>query len=73
MNHHLSVCAAKAGVTYSFDNGKIIDYQDNYKFMMDIPFSVYLILTQQEEVLFFFLCKNECGQLLYNNCFSQRS
>lgn len=41
MNYHMSVCAAKAGVTYSFDNAKIIDYQDNYKFMGDVPFTVY--------------------------------
>ena len=73
MNHHLSVCAAKAGVTYSFDNGKIIDYQDNYKFMMDIPFSVYFDFDTTTGSVVFFLCKNECGQLLYNNCFSQRS
>lgn len=73
MNHHLSVCAAKAGVTYSFDNGKIIDYQDNYKFMGDIPFSVYFDFDTTTGSVVFFLCKNECGQLLYNNCFSQRS
>lgn len=55
MNHHLSVCAAKAGVTYSFDNGKIIDYQDNYKFMGDIPFSVYFDFdTTTGSVVFFY-------------------
>ena len=55
MNHHLSACAAKAGVTYSFDNGKIIDYQDNYKFMGYIPFSVYFDFdTTTGSVVFFY-------------------
>ena len=54
MNVHLSVCAARAGVTYSFDNGKIIDYQDNCKFMGDVPFSVYFDFeTTKGSVLFF--------------------
>lgn len=59
MNHHLSVCAAKAGVTYSFDNGKIIDYQDNYTFMGDIPFSVYFDFdTTTGSVVFFYAKMN---------------
>ena len=41
MDKHLSICAAKEGITYSFDNSQIIDYQDNYKYMGDLPFSVY--------------------------------
>ena len=41
MQTHLSICAAKEGITYSFDNNQIIDYQDNYKYMGDLPFSVY--------------------------------
>ena len=41
MNQHISVCSAKQGITYSFDNAQIIDYQDNYKYMGDLPFSVY--------------------------------
>ena len=41
MNQHISVCAAKVGITYSFDNAKIIDYQGNYRYMGDVPFTVY--------------------------------
>ena len=41
MNHHISVCAAKEGITYYFDNATIIDYKDNYKYMCDVPFTVY--------------------------------
>ena len=41
MQTHLSICAAKEGRTHSFDNNQIIDYQDNYKYMGDLPFSVY--------------------------------
>ena len=34
-------CAGKAGLTFFFDNGKIIDYQDHYKNLGDVPFSIY--------------------------------
>ena len=41
MNHHLSVCTGKTGFTFTFNDGKIIDYQDNFKFLGDVPFSIY--------------------------------
>ena len=54
MNEHLSACTNKAGFTYSFDNGKIIDYQDNFKFMGDVPFSIYFDFeTTMGSVVFF--------------------
>ena len=30
MKEHLSCCSGKAGFTFSFDNGKVIDYQDHF-------------------------------------------
>ena len=41
MKKHLSICAAKECITYFIDNGQIIDYQDNFKYMGDVPFCVY--------------------------------
>ena len=41
MRIHLSVCTGKTDFTYSFDNDKIIDFQDNFKSMSDLPFSIY--------------------------------
>ena len=41
MKQHLSICAGKAGYTFSFDNGKIVDYQDRYKNFGDLTFSIY--------------------------------
>ena len=41
MNKHLSICAAKEGITYLFDSGQILDYQDNFKYQCNLPFSVY--------------------------------
>ena len=41
MKQHLSICAGKAGYTFSFDNGKIVHYQDHYKNFGDLPFSIY--------------------------------
>ena len=41
MKKHLSICAAKEGIAYSFENGQIIDYQDSFKYLGDAPFFVY--------------------------------
>ena len=54
MQKHLSVCSGKAGFTYSFDNGKILDYQSHYKNLADLPFSVYYDFeTTTGSVVFF--------------------
>ena len=41
MQKHISCCTGQAGFTFSFDNGNIIDYQDHYSNLGDIPFSIY--------------------------------
>ena len=41
MTKHNKVCAAKEGIIYTFDNRKIISFQDNFKFLGDVPFMVY--------------------------------
>ena len=54
MKKHLSCCAGKAGFVYSFDNSKIIDYQDHYKNLGDVPFSIYFDFeTTTGSVVFF--------------------
>ena len=73
MQKHLSVCAGKAGFTFSFDNGKIIDYQDHYKNLGDVPFSVYYDFETTIGSVFFFRCKHVCVYLLFSGGFSSRS
>ena len=41
MKKHLSVCSAKEGISYTFDNGQILNYQDNSKYLGDLAFTVY--------------------------------
>ena len=41
MEKHTKVFAAKEGIVYSFENGKITSFQDNFKYLGDIPFTVY--------------------------------
>ena len=41
MKKHLSVCSAKGGITYAFDNGQIVNVQDNFRYLGDVPFTVY--------------------------------
>ena len=54
MQKHLSLCSGKAGFTYSFDNGKILDYQDHYKNLGNLPFSIYFDFeTTTGSVVFF--------------------
>ena len=54
MQKHLSICAAKEGITSLFDNAQIIDYQDNYKYIGDLPFAVYFDFeTTTENAVFF--------------------
>ena len=38
---HLTVCAAKEGITHAFDNDQIVNFQDSFKFLGDLPFTVY--------------------------------
>ena len=41
MKEHISCCTGQTGFNFSFDNGKIIDFQDNFKKIGDLPFAVY--------------------------------
>ena len=41
MENHLSICSAKEGITYAFDNGQTLNYQNKFKYMGDLPFTVY--------------------------------
>ena len=38
---HLRVCGKKPGVVYDFDFKNIVTFEDNFKCMGDLPFSVY--------------------------------
>ena len=41
MEHHTKTCAAKEGIIYSFDNGDIISFQYNFKYLGNASFTVY--------------------------------
>ena len=41
MQEHTSCCAGQSGFSYSFDNNKIINYQDNFNKIGDLPFAIY--------------------------------
>ena len=54
MEKHISSCAGQAGFNFIFDNGKVIDYQDNYKKIGDLPFEMYFDFeTTTGSVIFF--------------------
>ena len=62
MKEFLSCCAGKAGFTFPFDNGKVIDYQDHYSNLGDMPFSIYFDFeTTAGNVVF--LCKDVFSEL----------
>ena len=41
MNKHIKICAAKEGIVYNFENEKITSFQDNFKYLGDVPFTVF--------------------------------
>ena len=54
MKKRVQVCAVKEGITYCFDNGEIISFQDNFKYLGDIPFRVYFDFeTTTDDTVFF--------------------
>ena len=57
MQKHVSCCAGKTGFTFTFDNGKVIDYQDHYKNLGDGLFQSTMISKQQQVVLCFLMQK----------------
>ena len=51
---HISTCSGQAGFNFVFDNGKIVDYQENYKKIGDHPFSMFFDFeTKTRSVVFF--------------------
>ena len=54
MQEHVNLCAGQAGFSFSCDNGKIVNYQDNFKKMGDLPFAIYYdFKTMTGSVVFF--------------------
>ena len=41
IKEHTGSCAGQLGFSYSFDNGRIINYQDNFNKLGNLPFAVY--------------------------------
>ena len=59
MKKHLSLCSAKKEITNAFDNGQILNYRDNFKYLGDLPFTVYFdfeTTTGGNAVFFIQLC-----------------
>ena len=54
MKKYLSICTAKEGITCSFDKAQILDYQDNFKYLGDVSFTVYFDFeTTSRHAVFF--------------------
>ena len=53
MKEHLSCCSGKAGFTFSFDNGKVIDYQDLFSNLGELLFAIYFDFETTANVVFF--------------------
>lgn len=41
MKKFIEICAASEGITYSFETGQIITFQDNFKYLGDVAFTAY--------------------------------
>ena len=53
MKSHIRTCAAKEGIAYYFNNGEIIHFQDNFKYLGDAPFTAYFDFETTTVIQFF--------------------
>ena len=54
MQEHINSSAGQAGFNFTFDNGKIVNYQDSFKKIGYLPFAVYYDFeTTASSVVFF--------------------
>ena len=54
MEHHTKICAAKEGIAYRFNIGDIISFQDNFRYLGYVPFTVYFDFeTTTDNTVFF--------------------
>ena len=53
---HTQVYAAKEGITYCFNNRETMSFQDNFRYLGDVPFTVYFDCktTAGDTVFYFF-------------------
>ena len=49
---HTKICVAKEGIVYTFENGKIISLQDNFRYLDDVPFTVYFDFETTGDIVF---------------------
>ena len=57
MQEHTSCCAGQSSFSYLFDNDRIINYQDNFNKIGDLPLPLTMILRQLLEAQFFLMQK----------------
>ena len=57
MQEHVNSCSGQAGFSVSFDNGKIINYEDNFKKIGDLPFAIYYDFETTTGSVVFFMRK----------------
>ena len=57
MQEHVNLCAGQAGFSFSSDNGKIVNYQDNFKKVGDLPFAIYYDFETMTGSVVFFIQK----------------
>ena len=57
MKKHISTRSGQAGSNFISDNGKIVDYQDNYKKIGDLPFTMYFDFETTTGMVVFFDAK----------------
>ena len=47
MEKHIASCSGQAGFNFTFDNGKIVDYQDNYRKIPSLYNAVSFFMMQK--------------------------
>ena len=68
----VQVCSSVAGVVYKFSNQKIVSFHDNFKFMGNLPLTVYFdfetttgdSVINDKKTVFYHLLTNTCVQTI---------
>lgn len=51
MGKQTKICAAKEGIFYTFENGKTISFQDNFRYLGDVSVTVYFDFETTTDVV----------------------
>lgn len=60
MGKQTKICAAKEGIFYTFEDGKTISFQDNFRYLGDVSVTVYFDFETTTDVVMLYFYTRKC-------------